>query len=233
MPRRIRDRVNGSFDTSDREQISKYIDWLRPVKAEYMQGIRRMATAMVLLAAAFELVANSRSAEISIGSFRVDRGSIVLEFLPAIVAYFFLQINIDTNRVSQVDKIFQATFKLWSEKAWSNDLHLALQESAPVYWSMLGGTSRPENTYASDKLEDKVSYALLFVVTGGTLLFEAQAYFTLFPKRASEIVLWAISLLLTIFLISFAMRMLVADFDAPASAGRDETPMQDNNTKEQ
>jgi hypothetical protein len=201
----VRDRARDSFNKDDKEQIYEYLDWLRSTLREYVQNMRRMVAVLFLLAAAFELVANSRNASISIGSFRVTRNSIVLDFLPVAVAFLFLQVSVDGIKSDQLSDLFTEIFGLWSEKAEMNDLDVPVKGSAPVYWNPFAGTYRPGNLAGVDKLEGNVATLLIGIIFLGVLAFEGHAYYILFPALTIQLVLWIISLTCTLFCLTFAL----------------------------
>ena len=102
MTKSPKDRIKDSFSKDDRESIAKYLDWARSAILDYCQALRRSATILVIVVAIFELIAYSKNQTISVGSFVIARNSIVFLFLPVLVAYFFLQIMADHNRVNQL-----------------------------------------------------------------------------------------------------------------------------------
>ena len=70
----------------------------------------------------------------------------MLDFLPALAAYMLYQVITDATKADQLQNIFAEAFKLWSEKAETNDLDTILTGPAPLYWNPLGGTNRTINT---------------------------------------------------------------------------------------
>lgn len=229
----IEDRVKGSFgkadgkniSEADKENISKYLDWIISTLGDYAQNNRRTATLLLFIVAAFELVVYSRNSNISIGSFVIARGSIVFDFAPALVAYFCLQIIADWNKTDQLMKVFRTVFALWSEKAEENDLGNFLLGSAPLYWNPTGGfTGRlePTNKYRSDRLEIFSTSVIMITVLVGVLAFEAHAYYVLFAASGSKLVLWAVSLFITVIYLATATLTLFASNNAkPSKADRD------------
>ena len=154
----IKARARNSFVNDDRENISKYLDWARSTLVDYSQNNRRTATLMLIIVAIFELVAYSRNASISVGSFVVARGSVVLDFLPAIAAYMFFQIIVDLNKADQLQKLFTQVFAVWSEKAEENDLDAFLRgqrRSISIHLPIIVGKKIP-----MELIEWKLSAAL-------------------------------------------------------------------------
>lgn len=193
MTKSIEDRVSDSFGNDDRENISKYLDWARSTLVDYSQNNRRAATLLLVIVAIFELVAYSRNSSISIGSFVVTSGSVVLEFLPALVAYIFLQMMADFNRTYQLLTVFTQVFKLWSEKAEKNDLDNHLRGPAPLYWNLFGGYRRRVNSYRADHFESISSVTMILSIPIAITAFEAQAYYVLFTSSVSRLILSIIS----------------------------------------
>lgn len=199
MAKSINDRVKDSFEKDDRENIAKYIDWTRSTLLDYSQNNRRTSTFLLIVAAIFELVAYSRNASINIGSFAISRGSVVLDFMPALVAYFFLQIIADWGKVDQLTKVLKATFQAWSKKAEENDLDVFLLGSVPLYWDPQSGRTRSTNLYPADRVQTVATNTTMIAILLGILAFEAQAYYVLFVASGSRLALWIISLCITLF----------------------------------
>ena len=99
MPKRklnLLDLIQGSFADADEEKVSKYLDRLYAAISDYTQRIRRDSLLVLLLVSAFELVNNSPGTQFSVASFSIHKGSPVLWFVPAVVAYLFFQIITDS-----------------------------------------------------------------------------------------------------------------------------------------
>lgn len=210
MPKYIYERVQESFKEDDRENIFRYMDWLRSTMQDYTQNMRRIATGALLLVALFELVANSRNSSVSIGSFRIARGTVVFDVLPIVVAYLVLQIIIDVNKVDQLQGVFSEAFKIWSEKAKANDLDLLPHGPVPLYWNPTASMTRPgrDNMHMSDKVDIVASFTLSWGLVLAVLAFEAHAYYILLPSPPS--VLWFISLGCTLFCLTIGAIGLAA-----------------------
>ena len=102
------DRVKFSFDENDQETCSKYLDWLFARITDYSQSLRRDVTFIILLIAAFELVADSKHVSIGFGSFQLSKGSIVLQFIPVVVSYLLFQTVVNTSRITLLITAFEA-----------------------------------------------------------------------------------------------------------------------------
>jgi hypothetical protein len=212
MTKSIEDRIKASFDEDDKEETLKYMDWINSALLNYCQDVRRNAGFLLLLVAIFELVIGSRKATISIGSFGVSRNSIALTFLPAIVSFLYMQAILDSQKASRLNTIFSIAFKIWSPNASANKLDLYLSQPAPVYWNMAGGTYNQSKLDKLDDRESVMSYTFITAIIFGILAFEAQAYYLLFSTRAPEIIVWAVSLLVTLFCLVSGMLLIFTDF---------------------
>jgi hypothetical protein len=196
MTKPIEIRVQDSF--TQREEALKYLDWCRSTLQDFMSSTRRSATSLLVLAALFELVAESRNAKITIGSFSISSGSVVLEVLPILVAFFLFQLIVDTNKADVVMKSYIQAFKLWSRAASANDLDLVAVGPTSLYWSLPAlFTGYARNRYRSDAVCYVNSLILMAAISLAVLAFETQAYYILFP--ASMNALWSISLLCTLY----------------------------------
>jgi hypothetical protein len=142
--------------------------------------VRRSATGILLLAAIFELVASSRNFTVNIGSFHIAQGSLVFDALPVLVAFLFMQLSVDANKVDQLMSVYGEAFKLWSEQAKSNDLDVFISGPIPLYWNTALGVAADENEYTSEKITRFTSGALTLGVMIGVFAFEAHAYYVLF-----------------------------------------------------
>ncbi len=215
MAKDIRERANDSFDENDKEGIRQYFDWLRATILDYLANIRRMTTILLLLVAVFELVIGSRKTEISIGSFTVSRTSIVLVFLPAVIAFLYVQTLWDSIRTTQLDNAAGEIFKKWSAKASENDLDHLLIPSQMLFWMTLGDRLQKTNETSSFRLTRTTSTILLLIFILGIFAFEGQAYYALFPSRAYGFYAWAISLAITLLCLLLSVLELGFWIDEP------------------
>jgi hypothetical protein len=209
MSERIHDRINDSFDGKDKEQTFQFMDWMRATILDYGQSIRRNATIMILLVAVFELIVSSSNTAISIGSFKIARGSIALVFLPAITSFLFLQIILDTQKVGRLIDAFNKVFKIWFPKAAEKGLNHLLVGPQAFYWSAFSPASQLD--YKLDTGEFVASFLVLIATGLGLTAFEGQAYYVLFPVHSSDIVAWVISLLIALFCLCLSIFFIVVD----------------------
>jgi hypothetical protein len=208
MTKGIQDRVRDAFSEDDRENTLKFFEWCRSAVQDYESSLRRTATGILLLAALFELVANSRNVNVTISSFRVTKGSVILDILPALVAFLFLQSVIDAIKADHVVKASWIAAYLWSEKFSTNDLDTLIHGPSPLYWSSnFLGSTRDENTYRSDKVHLVAGLTFLLVLWLAVIVFEAHAYYVLFP---SSLALWSVSLFFTIGCLALSVATLIA-----------------------
>jgi uncharacterized integral membrane protein len=210
MAKSIELRIRNSFGKDDSEKVFRYIEWLRMSISEYLQNVRRLAALLLLLVAAFELVANSENVQLTLGPFHISKGSIILVFVPAVVGYLYLQIMLDTQKISQVNKALDVAFKLWWPAAGENNLIEYLYGPQPAYWTSLipkPGVSR----YRITNLQITSAIAFGIVFLAGVIGFEEQAYYVLFPSRPSGFIAWGISLFVTLFCLVFSVLFFLAD----------------------
>ena len=132
MPRTVNDRIAASFADDDRESLAKYLDWLRSTISEYNQSLRRSVALSLALMAIFELITEAPNTAFTIVSFHITKSSIAFLFLPALVAYLYLQTFIDTNRGSDTERAFSITFNKWLPLSKSNDLDVLALPSQPL-----------------------------------------------------------------------------------------------------
>jgi hypothetical protein len=198
MAKSVGDRVQNSFSGDNREDIFKYMDWIHSSILDYNQVMRKMALFVILLIASFEIVVGSRNESITIGSFRLAQGSVVLVLLPGLVAFLVIQMMADAGRVDQLITVYQEVFKLWSEKAEANDLDTEALTFPPLYWNPTSAGYREVNKSGLYKLTDNSGSAFSFIILIGILAFEAHAYYILLPAHTHGFILWAISLSFTV-----------------------------------
>jgi hypothetical protein len=207
-PKNLVDRIDDSFADNDQERMVKYMDWLRSTILDYMQGIRRNVTALLVLMAIFELVADSRNATLNIGSFHVTKDSVVLLFLPAVISFLYLQTVLDTLKAWRLKTVFSYVFDLWLPDSTENGISHFLYGPSPAYWA----TFDAPNVGRSDQFDKGESGAnSLFrgIIVFGTFVFETQAYYVLFPMRAPAIAAWAVSLSVTLYCLLTAVGLMV------------------------
>ena len=165
---------------------------------------------LIFLAASFELVANSRNTEITIGSFHLTRGSVVLIFLPALVSYLYLQIASDTVKGTRVFEAFNSAEKIWTPKAEENNLDYLLLGPQPIFINPFSGWISQTHMRSVDKLEDRASGVFLVIYHLGVLAFSIQAYYVLFSTRITVVIIWSISLCVTFFCLTFGILLYLA-----------------------
>ena len=211
MRKSIQQRIDDSFDDSDREQVAKYIDWLQASANDTLQNLRRSAALALLLVAIFEVIAQSPKSPVTIAEFRITRDSVVFTFLPAIVAYLYFQLLVNSVRTDRLTSLIEAAFKKWSAKGGANDLHAWIVQMSPLYWNV-GMPTSSEFQGRADRLEDGVSQGIVIAILFGVLAFEGQAYYILFNPELSKNVLWFISVCISFSLLLFASLYAISYF---------------------
>jgi len=203
--KRASQRINDSFDASDREDIYRFLDWVRSAISERSQQLRRTVTIAILLIAVFEVVIQSPRTEVALGSFRLYRGSFVLQFVPVLIAYLYYQLVIDSCHLNEMQDISAAAFSKWSSKGYENGLHPLIQSPMPSYWNITG--AQPDLTLS--KIETTAEYIFVILILLGVPAFEAQAYYALYDSSTVH-VLWIASVIVsTIFCVMAIWHFIV------------------------
>lgn len=201
----ILDLIQGSFVDTDKEKISKYLDRLYAAISDYTQNIRRDSLLVLLLVTAFELVNSSPGTRFSVASFSFHKGSVVLQVVPAVVAYLFLQIVTDSIRLADMGNAFRHLFSRWLGERGRPETGGFIMPATPLYWTIkqsLPSTNTIQyRRYARGYWTS--SWFTVVLVTG-ILAFEAHAYYVLYNGRFTHDILWFISLCFTLvcFVIS-------------------------------
>jgi hypothetical protein len=200
MIKSIEERVKDSFESSDSDQVFKYLELMRQTRDDYAGELRRLSTVLILLVAVFELVENGKNTIISVSSFQFSRHSVVMIFVPALAAYLFCQLSIDSTKSDRIGHAFNSTFRLWCPKGADNDLDILVQGPAPLYANSSTFSSRKFGGL-TEKVEDIGGLTFIVVLLLGVFAFEGQAYYVLF----SYSILWFVSVVLTVYLLVFGI----------------------------
>lgn len=201
-------RIIDSFHDASKDDVSKYLDWLRATLEDLSQGIRRLVLLMLLLAAAFELVIESPRTQLTIGGFVVASNSIVIIFIPAVVAYLYLQAMRDTAVLLELQKVFTDAFGIWSPKADENNLDLWILPTGIAFWNF---TETKDISYDNwwirfmDTLQGITTVAVIMLPPA----FAAQAYYILHQRRVNAS-FWHISLIASGFFTVQALGWFIA-----------------------
>lgn len=191
----ILDLIQGSFADTDEEKLSKYLDRLYAAISDYTQSIRRDSLLVLLLATAFELVNSSPGEQFSVASFSFHKGSVVLQFVPAVVAYLFLQIVTDSIRLADMGIAFRRLFGRWLGGGEHPETGSFIMPATPLYWTIKQSLpSRGAIQYRRYARGYWTSSWFTGVLVAGILAFEADAYYTLYSGQFSHDILWLISL---------------------------------------
>ena len=202
MPKRklnLLDLIQGSFADADEEKISKYLDRLYAAISDYTQNIRRDSLLVLLLVTAFELVNSSPGTQFSVASFSFHKGSVVLQFVPAVVAYLFLQIITDSIRLADMGIAFRRLFGRWLGGGEYPGTGGFIMPATPLYWTIKQSLpSREIIQYRRYALQYWASSWFTGVLVAGILAFEAHAYYVLYSGQFTHGFLWLISLYFTL-----------------------------------
>ncbi len=192
MIKSINTRVQESFGEAEHGDVSQYLEWVSAKIVSQTQSLRRMVALIVLLIAIFELTNEYPKTQLALGSFRFYKGSAVVLFLPALVAFLYLQSLIETLRLNDAQRVYARVFKKWSEKAAENQLEDYAMPSMPIYWNIGAYTSEAPKTFVL-RLEVALATIFWLFIMFGVLAFEAQAYYDLFRLPARNSILWVLS----------------------------------------
>ena len=202
MPERklnILDLIQGSFADADEEKVSKYLDRLYAAISDYTQNIRRDSLLVLLLVTAFELVNSSPGTQFSVASFSFHKGSVVLQFVPAVAAYLFLQIITDSIRLADMGIAFRHLFGRWLGGRGYLETSGFIMPATPLYWNIKQSLpSRDIIQYHRYALQYSASSWFTGVLVAGILAFEAHAYYVLYSGQFAHDILWLISLCFTV-----------------------------------
>lgn len=209
MAKDIKKRIDDSFATGDRADLLTYMEWLRSSMTDLSQQLRRSAGLALLLIAAFGLVEESPKTTITIGSFQLSSGSVVLVFIPGLVAYLYLQAVDQTTTLDSVQIAFTEALSKWSAEAEKNDLDLLAFPSMALYWSSGVTNGYTDNRSWLESFKGWTSSIILIVVQIGVFAFEGLAYYKLYRGSALHNIPWIISLC---FAVSCLMAGLVEIF---------------------
>jgi hypothetical protein len=202
MARPLSDRVEEAFRSSDQTDISQYLTWLRDSLSEQATQLRRNAIAMILLVAVFELVIESPNVQITLGIFKIYKGSVILIIIPALVSYLFLDAAASHAELKKSSIIFSNAFRKWSEDAEKNDLDLPLLPALPLYWTA-GTTGYPDVQGRIGVVDKLLTNTISVVLSAAIIAFNVQAYYALYRPQHGN-VLWLISVILTVLFLTGA-----------------------------
>ena len=200
MRKPIAQQVEESFSEDDSKEIEKYLDWTLARVQDYAQSLRRNFALIILLVAAFELVNQTKGSSMTVGAFRLDKGSVALQLIPPLVAFLYLQSIIDSRISMKQIRTFQALLRKWIPKVADKELFaLPGRVPMPIYWN--NGFVLQYDAYfgRTDKAEAVATGIISLVLLFGVIAFEASAYYALYHTNLYQDILWFISLLVTIF----------------------------------
>jgi hypothetical protein len=207
-------RIIDSFQQGGSEGVHAYLEWLRTAMDQYANQIRRSTLFVLALIAAFEVVVQSPNAKISLGSFQIQRGSIVIDFVPALVAYLLLQSISDSNHLVQLELVFSRAFDRWNPAGKENDLDILLLPPSSLIWG-IGYAPDKNNATAFDKPEYIVRLILEIINPLVVLAFEAQAYYVLFRQPILHHPQWLVSVSISSACVTLAILLKLAPNTPP------------------
>ena len=123
----IRDRINDSFSTDDKDSLKYYLDSVAGAWKDYADGIRRSATIMLILIAVFELLLSNSAQRVTFGPVVLTGVTTVITFIPTVVAYFYYESWTYLIAFGDISKVYSTVFAIWNPTAEENDLDAVLQ----------------------------------------------------------------------------------------------------------
>jgi hypothetical protein len=187
------------FQDIAREDMVQYMEWLRSAIGELIQSLRRTVALALLLMAIFELVIGSRALKLSVGSFTISSGSVVIVFIPAVISYLYLQVMSDTVELQSRQRTYLDMFYKWSPRGSWARLASWVFSPLPIYWNPgLTYSYSPFNPKFFRRLQYWTKYTFYPGIGVGVLAFEVIAYWQLYDKRVTHGILWATSLCVTV-----------------------------------
>jgi hypothetical protein len=217
--KRLQDRITESFPKDGRENARQYLEWLRAALSDLSASLRRTAGFLLVLVAVFEFIIGSPKSTYVIAGFQISKGSVVLSFIPALVAYSYFQLIVDSAAIRQLHEAFSYALDCWSPLAGENDLDVLVGPSYPLYWTPVR-TRRARDFYPSARITLVAIQVFGYVILVGVLAFECQAYYALLPRRSvSDYVIWSLSLCITLFCTFMAISYVYIDRKARKTSG--------------
>lgn len=192
-PKSIEKRIADSISDQDNDKLPTYIGWVLTKTNDYSQSLQRGIALIFLLAVIFGLLTATKGFSITIGSFHLYKGSILVQFIPVAVSYLFFQIVTDIRRLAYVNLTLKAAFARWWPEAGENDMDDFIKR-LPL--ALNPGAGRPSGItkYRSESVLFMVSFITLLIILLGTLAFNSYAYLVLFRSPLSRDIGWFISL---------------------------------------
>ncbi len=195
--------VDSFAKDNNQDNVKAYLDWLLATMNQYASQIRRTTILALVLMAAFEIVSESGTT-ITISSFQIQKGSLVDTFIPALVAYLFLQLISDTNRVLTLDAIFSRAFYKWNNERELNDLDVFIMSPFPLMWG--ASMASPKNNAGYYQKAQRLAVKWIdWIAPFIGLFFEGQAYYTLFKQPVFPYLAWFFSAIISFICVSFAI----------------------------
>jgi hypothetical protein len=202
MSKSPKDRIADSFSGDTQEKAFQYLEWLRACINDVYANMRRSSGVTLVLAAIFELVVSSKRLELSIGSFRISGGSVVLVFIPAVIAYSHLQAITDFIRLIELRNLHIATFNKWLPEAEQYKLHRYIFPPQAV---LLNIGNRPVSEQkALRQMQRALESQSFILLVFGRPVFIGIAYWQLYLKHIDHNIPWAASLCLSLIWIGIA-----------------------------
>jgi hypothetical protein len=193
----ISERVNQAFGRQDpsteegerdpikeaerREQLSKYLDYIKEADKEAIGAIRRNLLLALLAAAAFLLFQTNTIEKIDLGPIELATGSKLTVFLTSLSAYFFLETAIAIPDADRKRVAFSQVFAIWNREAYNAGLALLVHANEPSYFAPLTESPAENHSTTFDRVYEKwITVPLALSMAFLPFVFEIYAFIVLF-----------------------------------------------------
>lgn len=195
----IANRVMKSFESTDREEMVKYLEWLRDTASKSEEKTRRAVLYALIGIVAFEILEIDTKSELSLGPLKLSDPSPVILFIPVAVAFFMLEAFVSITKYDAGRVTFRDLLERWQPLAKGNEIDGIVLPPEALYVASgtvnIGSSATPE-----EKAESLISRSVMIGVILIGLAFEVHAFVVLFRALgAGSPLLWgAITLVVLI-----------------------------------
>ncbi len=183
MPKPVTKRVSDSFGDDSVAEAKEYLSLLSDAWKDVTATLTRQTIFLFLLMGLFELLVYQRKeAQITIGSISIAGTSVIVIFLPTVIAYLIYDEFHLSARWTDINNAYYTIYtKIWPNQN-ENDLAEFVTPKLPGLWR-IGTSVSSENAMPSERFIFSVD-RIVSVVAGLFLpfAFEVQAYIVLFTK---------------------------------------------------
>jgi hypothetical protein len=228
----ISERVNQAFGSRDsstkkverdpikeaerREQLSKYLDYIKEADKEAIGAIRRNLLLALLAAVAFLLFQTQTIEKIDIGPIELATGSKLTVFLTSMSAYFFLETAIAIPNADRKRAAFSEVFAIWNREAHNARLDQLVYAKEPSYFATLTAWPAEKDRTSFDRIYEKwIAGPLAVGIAFLPFAFEIYAFIVLFAGFGrTDWTVW-LNLVITSILLAGATSVVIAALSSP------------------